>query len=92
MDNKAWHFNGNGYGEEKGLDTPDMETFKKDPMASLAREICQNSIDAKHEDKKVRVEFHSFTIKKNDIPERKRVVEEMQSCMEYKKNYFENSR
>ena len=86
MDNKAWHFNGNGYGEEKGLDTPDMETFKKDPMASLAREICQNSIDAKYEDKKVKVEFHSFTIRKNEIPERERVVDEMKSCMEYKKN------
>ena len=33
-----WRFKGNNYTTEFGLDTSDMETFKKDPIASLARE------------------------------------------------------
>ena len=46
--NEKWRFAGNNYTYENGLDTADMETFKKDPIASLARESCQNSIDAKN--------------------------------------------
>lgn len=46
MENK-WRFPGNGYTQDQGLDTADMETFKRDPISSLARELCQNSIDAK---------------------------------------------
>ena len=37
-----WRFKGNNYTYENGLDTADMETFKKDTIASLARESCQN--------------------------------------------------
>ena len=37
-----WRFPGNGYTQDQGLDTSDMETFKKDPIVSLARELCQN--------------------------------------------------
>ncbi len=47
MNDKMWRFVGNNYATETGLDTADMETFKKDPISSLAREICQNSIDAR---------------------------------------------
>lgn len=47
-----WRFAGNNYTAENGLDTADMETFKRDPIASLARETCQNSIDAKKKEKK----------------------------------------
>ena len=46
MSEKKWRFPDNNYTDEKGLDTSDMEIFKKDPIASLAREICQKSIDA----------------------------------------------
>ena len=34
--------------------------YKKDPIASLAREICQNSIDASYGEKPVKVEFSLF--------------------------------
>lgn len=83
---KQWNFNGNGYGPENGLDTSDMETFKKDPISSLAREVCQNSIDAKSGDGKVIVEFKSFEVEKNRIPSRERIEQEMRSCEEYKKS------
>lgn len=41
-----WYFPDNGNGMEFGLETGDIDIFKKDPIGSLAREICQNSIDA----------------------------------------------
>ena len=81
-----WRFKGNNYTTEFGLDTSDMETFKKDPIASLARESCQNSIDAKAEGEgKVKIEFQLFEINKEDIPGEKRLEEEIESCKEYRK-------
>ena len=46
MTTQKWRFPDNNYTSENGLDTSDMEMFKMDPVSSLAREICQNSIDA----------------------------------------------
>ena len=81
-----WRFKGNNYTTEFGLDTSDMETFKKDPIASLTRESCQNSIDAKAEGEgKVKIEFQLFEINKEDIPGEKRLEEEIESCKEYRK-------
>lgn len=36
-----WRFPDNGNGMEYGLETGDIDIFKKDPIGSLAREICQ---------------------------------------------------
>ena len=64
MDGIKWRFPGNGYTADAGLDTADMETFKKDAISSLARELCQNSIDAKDKNVKgpVRIVFNSFEL------------------------------
>jgi hypothetical protein len=81
-----WRFKGNNYTYENGLDTADMETFKKDPIASLARESCQNSIDAKKEgEKKVIIEFKTFEIKNEEILGHDRLRAEIENCKEYKK-------
>ncbi len=85
MNDGMWRFVGNNYATETGLDTADMETFKKDPISSLAREICQNSIDARAGEEKVIIEFHSFEIDKDSIPGRDRIEKEMISCEEYQK-------
>lgn len=67
--NTSWRFPGNSHTRENGLDTSDMETFMKDPIASLAREICQNSLDAKLSgDEPARLEFKTFEIKSDSIP------------------------
>lgn len=80
-----WRFAGNGYTAENGLDTADMETFKKDPIASLARETCQNSIDAKMEGKtKVKLEFKTFELEKDEIPGYDRLRGEIENCHNYK--------
>lgn len=38
--NYKWKFIENGNGPEYSLDSTDVETFKKDPIASIARELC----------------------------------------------------
>lgn len=82
-----WRFMGNNFTTENGLDTADMETFKRDPISSLARETCQNSIDAKKEgEKKVVVEFNTFALNRNLIPGYRRLKAEVENCKEYKKN------
>ncbi len=82
-----WRFTGNNFHEENGLDTSDMETFRKDPIASIAREAVQNSIDARKEgEDKVQVYFDSFKVKRDIIPNINRVEEEIISCIEYQKN------
>lgn len=86
MDYKEnWRFAGNNYTAENGLDTADMETFKKDPIASLARETCQNSIDAKKkEEKKVIIEFKTFDIPKENVPGYDKLRGEIENCRNYK--------
>lgn len=84
---ESWRFVGNNYTNKNGLDTADMETFKKDPIASLAREACQNSIDArKYEKNKVILEFKTFELNKEEIPGYDRLRAEIENCREYKKS------
>ena len=81
---KKWRFTGNNFHPESGLETNDMSIFKKDPIGSLARESCQNSIDAKKTGEKcVKVTFQSFKINRNSIPGIDRVEEEISSCFNY---------
>lgn len=84
MNDILWRFPGNGYTADTGLDTADMETFKKDVMASLAREICQNSIDAKQpsNDLPVKVHFKSFSVKNNQIPQIEEIKKQLNNCLE----------
>ena len=81
---EEWRFKGNNYTTDSGLSTSDMETFKKDPLASFTRECFQNSIDAKREDKdKVIVKIKRFDIEKDKIPGCEQLVEEIERCIEY---------
>lgn len=83
---KVWRFPGNNYTQDQGIDTPDMETFAQDPIASLARETCQNSIDARIEGQTAKIHFKTFDIMKEDIPGIERIEKEIDSCIEYRKN------
>lgn len=80
-----WRFPNNGYAAESGLDTSDMETFKEDPWSSLAREICQNSIDAAIGEKPVKVEFKFFEVPQMKIPGVEDLKKQINACYEYKK-------
>ena len=82
-----WRFPDNHYMAENGLDTSDMEMFKKDPVASLAREICQNSIDAWDKGNyPVKVEFSLFEVPREKIPGIEDLSEQIEKCYDYKKD------
>lgn len=64
-----WTFPSNNYGPINGIADSGVETFKGDPMKSLAREICQNSLDARGDDSEpVHVEFEAFELEPSQIP------------------------
>lgn len=83
---RKWRFPHNNYTNENGLDTSDMETFKRDPISSLAREICQNSIDAAAGAAPVIVEFKQFKIDRELVPGITELTEEISKCYQHKKS------
>lgn len=65
----AWNFPSNNHGQIFGIADSGVETFNGTPIKSLAREICQNSIDAKLKNgKPAKVTFRTFEISPSDIP------------------------
>lgn len=65
-----WNFPNNGGGQIRGISDAGIETFTGTEIQSLAREICQNSLDAgdlkTHEN--VHVEFERYRIYTTEIP------------------------
>ena len=66
--NICWNFPGNNDGKISGISEAGIETFRGELLKSLAKEICQNSLDAIAESKdKVLVEFELYELPfKND--------------------------
>lgn len=81
-----WRFPGNNYTQDQGVNTGDMETFASKPISSLAREICQNSVDARLDGAKAIIEFSLFDVCKELIPNITRLEEEIDSCIDYRKH------
>ena len=78
-----WNFD-TTYGDRVGLEDGSIGAFKDKPFPSLAREICQNSIDARRDkNQPVRVEFRSFGMKSDDIPGITELREELQACLDF---------
>lgn len=68
--NSEWNFPNNGCGQTRGISDAGIETFTGTEIQSLAREICQNSLDATPEgsSSEVAVQFERYIIKSKDIP------------------------
>lgn len=67
--NQVWNFPSNNDGEILGISDSGVETFNDNPIKSLAREICQNSIDAAIQNgKPALVEFKTFSVESSVIP------------------------
>lgn len=62
-----WSFPSNNYGQINGIADPGIETFQGHPLRSLAREICQNSLDAALKGTAI-VEFSCFEIEADQLP------------------------
>ena len=75
--------------EKKGLNDSGIETFNDNVLRSLAREICQNSLDAKADNSSVipvTVEFSRFTQASSDFPGIDDFREMFKSAPDKKKN------
>ena len=65
-----WVFPSNNCGQISGIGDSGIETFKGTPIKSLAREICQNSLDAcVSSDTPVNIEFRVFDIDSAQTPD-----------------------
>ena len=66
----SWNFPGNQDGQIKGIADAGIENFNGTELSSLARENCQNSLDAALDDDNldVVVEFERYFIPTNQIP------------------------
>ena len=72
----GWNFPSNGNGLIRGVAEAGIQTFTGKEISSLAREICQNSLDAAiNENSVVTVKFQLHEIYSNTIP----------GCSDYKK-------
>ncbi len=93
MNELKWRFPAANHGEKKGISSGDAEAFRKFPYQAFAREILQNSIDARFSDEEpTRVEFASFEIEKDSLPGVAELEAQVRRCKEfyqYKTEYAE---
>ena len=45
-----WNFPSRNNGDIEGFSNPALEWFKGNPLRAMAREICQNSLDAQYDE------------------------------------------
>lgn len=85
MDKYNWRFPKLDDGPEQGINDGGIATFKGSKLYTyLAREICQNSMDAKAEgEKTVIVEFNSLSLKKSKYPSLSALDGIFKDCRDY---------
>lgn len=77
-----WRFPSNDFGEIKGINDSGVSTFRGTPLKSLAREICQNSLDAALESKII-IEFKLFKIKADKFPGKDALKTVFEKCLKF---------
>lgn len=82
---RNWRFPSSNGGLKEGLNNSGIETFRDNPIKSLAREICQNSLDAALNDNPVMVEFKTFNIKRSEFPDLQGFCDILTKCHEKSK-------
>ena len=86
MNKVGWEFPANNGGSFGGFNDSGIETYAGKPFMSLAREVIQNSLDAKHGDGKVTVSFEREDISVADLPGCDELRKAFDSCKEQAKN------
>ena len=91
MTNLKWRFPILDDGEEQGINDSGIATFKGSELYNnLAREICQNSLDASAlDDKPVKVKFQSHSLKISDYPALSGLKPVIEECNNYWKERME---
>lgn len=77
-----WRFPSNDYGENKGINDSGVAMFRGTPLKSLAREICQNSLDASNGGTTV-VEFNMFKIDSDQLPGKEMLIDAFKRCLSF---------
>lgn len=77
-----WRFPSNDFGENKGINDSGVTMFRGTPLKSLAREICQNSLDAATGTKTF-VEFNMFEISSAQIPGKCDLLDAFKRCLSF---------
>jgi hypothetical protein len=79
-----WSFFKNPGGQESGFSDAGVETFKGNLERYLAREVIQNSLDARDDPKKpVNVKFELLELPTSTIPDFKNLAATFQRCADY---------
>jgi hypothetical protein len=80
----SWFFAKNEGGRDSGFHDAGVETFKGNIDRYLARELIQNSLDARFDKQKaVQVKFEILELKRSDIPDFKGFAVTLERCGEY---------
>lgn len=81
---QKWNFPSNNYGQILGIADSGIETFKGTPIKSLAREICQNSLDAALDNNEpTRIEFKAFEIAPRQIPDYTNLEDALKRALDF---------
>ncbi len=79
----GWNFPNSNFGEDRGAKEAGIETFKGKLFESLAKEICQNSLDVRKDfNNPVRIEFALSEVEREKIYG----VDDLSKAIEYCKN------
>ena len=82
-----WCFPSRDNGTVEGFSNPGLAWFKGDPLQALAREICQNSLDAVNDDNEpVRVEFKRELMRTMNFPGTSELLSIIRKCDAYWKS------
>lgn len=85
--NIGWNFPNSNFGKISGINEAGIETFKGSLYSSLAREICQNSLDARLDNSKpVSIEFDLKELNLKEDYRLKELKTIFKKCEEYWKS------
>lgn len=77
----GWSFPSRGHAETEGFSNAGLAEFKGNPLQALAREICQNSLDASDgSGRPVRVEFQRTFMYMKDFPGMVEMIDVLNAC------------
>lgn len=80
----GWSFPSRNNGDIEGFSNPALEWFKGSPLRALAREVCQNSLDAQYEeDEPVKIEFKKEFINTSSFPGMTGLQQILLKCKEF---------
>lgn len=85
----GWNFPENNFGSLTGISEAGIETFRANIYNSLAREICQNSLDARlKDDEPVTVDFQKIKVDNSNFQGYNEFLNIWQRCLKFwgKKN------